>query len=267
MKKIKIALAQVASEFGNANINLEKGKALVEKAAAENANIICFPELFYGGYYLKKRDMHAIAESQNGRFVHVMQELAKAYNIHIISGYAESTNIIDEVYNSMIFIDNLGNVIGNTRKCYLWGKEKNQFKSGDSYPVYDTTFGKIGILICYDCEYPEPARIMALKGAKLIFVPSVWSNEAFNRWNIDLAATSLYNLLFTAGVNTIGKGICGKSQVFNPYGLQIAEASENKEEILYCNIDLNIVADAREKIPYFTDFNHETFPMEIIKKF
>ena len=267
MKKIKIALAQTLSEFGNTEINLEKGKSLVEKAAAQNADIICFPELFYGGYYLKRKEMHAIAEPQNGKFVQEMQKLAKIHNIYIISGYAESTSVIGEIYNSMVFIDNLGSIVGNTRKVYLWGKEKLQFKNGNTYPVYETLLGKIGILICYDCEYPEPARIMALKGAQLIFVPSVWSEGASNRWNIDLAATSLYNLLFTVGVNTIGEGICGQSQVFNPYGILLTKASADKEEVIICDIDLETIIEARNKIPYFTDFNYETFPREIIKKF
>lgn len=267
MKKIKVALAQVSSEFGNTEANLRKGESLIKNAATQNADIICFPELFYGGYYLNRKDMHAIAESQNGKFVYEMQKLAKAHNIYIISGYAESTDVIGEVYNSMIFIDNLGNTIGNTRKVYLWGKEKLQFKNGNTYPVYDTPLGKIGILVCYDCEYPEPARIMALKGAELIFVPSVWSEGAINRWNIDLAATSLYNLLFTVGVNTVGEGICGQSQVLNPYGIDIVKASADKEEIIICEIDLETIIEARNKIPYFTDFNYETFPKEIIKKF
>jgi len=267
MRKTRLALAQVKSEFGDTQSNLKKAQEIIVQASKEKTNIICFPELFYGGYYLKRADMHKVAEDQHGEFVTQMRDLAKKHNIYIISGYAESTEVIGQVYNSAIFIDNLGNIIGNTRKIYLWGKEKLQFKSGNTYPVYDTPLGKIGILICYDNEYPEPARIMALKGAELIFVPAVWSESAENRWDIQLSANAMFNLMFTAGANTIGEGICGKSQIFGPNGLLIKKASKDKEEILICDIDLDNIIEVRNKIPYFTDFNDETLPPKVRDKF
>lgn len=255
MKKLKIALAQVKSKLKDREYNLNYMGEILKNYSKENLDIICFPELFYTGHYLKRDEIFELAETQEGIFISQIKKLAKLYNIHIIAGYIEKTELTGEIYNSCIFIDNEGNIIGNTRKNYLWGKEKLQFKRGASYPVYNTIFGKIGILICYDNEFPEPARIMALKGAKLIFAPSIWSKEAENRWNIQLPANALFNLFFVAGVNTVGQNFCGSSQIFSPNGELIKKASKDEEEILIEEIDLKEVEKSRTKIPYFSDID------------
>lgn len=262
MKKIKIALAQVKSKLKNTEYNLENLRKILENIVYKKVDIICFPELFYTGHYLKREEAFELAEYQNGRFTAEVKKLAKEFNIHILAGYIEKTEIKGEIYNSCIFIDSQGEIIGNSRKNYLWGKEKLNFKRGNSFPVYNTNFGKIGILICYDNEYPEPARIMALKGAELIFAPSVWSVGAENRWNIQLSANALFNLFFVAGVNAVGEGICGSSQVFSPDGKIIKKASKQNEEILICDIDLDEIEKIRVKIPYFTDINENLLPKE-----
>ncbi len=97
------------------------------------------------------------------------------------------------MYNSTIIINERGEICGNHRKYYLWGEEKLCFKKGNSFSVYDTSIGRVGILTCYDAEFPVPSRILALKGAEIIFVPSVWSFTAEPRWDIQLPARALDN--------------------------------------------------------------------------
>ncbi|MGL5514360.1 MAG: nitrilase-related carbon-nitrogen hydrolase, partial [Sporomusa sp.] len=186
---------------------------------------------------------------------------------YIIAGYAESVDIPGRMYNSAIFIDDKGKTIGNMRKLYAWGQEKLKFREGDKLPVYDTPMGKIGIMICYDVEFPEPSRIQALKGAEIIVVPAVWSIPAARRWEVDLAGNALFNVLFTVGANPVGDGACGSSQVVGPDGVVRALASTENEEILYCDIDLNEVVAVRSWLPYLNDFKEDTFSMDAVNKY
>ena len=90
-------------------------------------------------------------------------------------------------------------------------------------------------MICYDLEFFEPARIECLKGAEIIFVPSLWSLNAENRWHIDLAANSLFNLLFMVGCNAVGDSCCGKSKIVEPNGSTLIEASGTKRRVIISN--------------------------------
>lgn len=266
-RKVKIALVQMKSEQGNTQANLERGIQFVRQAAEEQADIVCLPELFYTGYHPESGEMQNLAEPSDGPFVQTMGKLAKEKGVFIIGGYAESVEIPGRMYNSAIFIDNNGCVLGNMRKVYAWGIEKNKFREGDKFPVFDTPFGKVGIMICYDVEFPEPARIMALKGAELVFVPAVWSIPAARRWDVDLAGNALFNLMFMAGANPVGDGACGKSQVVGPDGVVRVAASETEEEIVYCDVNLNEVIEVRSRIPYLNDFKENTFCMDAINKY
>ena len=196
-----------------------------------------------------------------------MRKCAKAKGMHIIAGYAESVHIPGKMYNSCIFIDDNGEVIGNMRKVNAWGTEKLKFCEGDSFPVINTKFGKIGMLICYDVEFPEPSRIEALKGAELVFCSAVWSIPAARRWDVDLAGNALFNLMFMAGSNPVYDNCCGTSKIVGPDGVVQAEASKTEEELLVCEIDLNEVLKVRSRIPYFNDFKEDTFSMDAVEKY
>lgn len=266
-RKIKIAVVQMKSEQGDTSKNLQKAILFIKEAAENGANIVCLPELFYSGYHLESEVLQRLAEPMDGTMVQTLCKVAREKGIFIIAGYAESVDIPGRIYNSAIFINDDGEVIGNMRKVNSWGQEKLKFREGKEFPVYETKLGKIGIMICYDVEFPEPMRIMALKGAELVFIPAVWSIPAEPRWHIDLAAGALYNLLFTVGANPVGDGACGSSKVVSPKGEVLAEASKEKEEILYCDIDLNSVVETRAEIPYFNDFKEDTFSMDAVNRY
>jgi len=248
-KKFKIALAQIKIEQKNIEENCKKIFEKIEEAAKENVDIICFPELATIGYTITTDELKKLPEDFNDTFIEKLQEKAKFFKIHILVGYLESktTKKSRDFYNSCIFIDDEGKILANARKVYLWKKEKTKFKAKN------TKFGKIGILLCYDLEFPEPARIECLKGAEIIFVPSLWSFNAENRWHIDLAANSLFNLLFIAGCNAVGDSCCGKSKIVEPDGSTLIEASGTNEELLMATIDLEKISKIRAKIPYLTD--------------
>ncbi|WP_071141681.1 nitrilase-related carbon-nitrogen hydrolase [Acidaminococcus timonensis] len=265
---VKIALGQFTSVQGDTTKNLQKILDMTDKAAAQNADLIVFPELAYSGYFCNSLQMQELAEPQDGPFVQTLCKKAKEKKIHIIAGYPESCGIPGRIYNSAIFIDDGGKVIENMRKVYAWGTEKLKFREGNRYPVVNTKFGKVGMLICYDVEYPEPARIEALKGAEIIVDCSVWSiDPAEHRWHVDLQANALFNLLFTVGCNTVGDNVCGSSMIVGPDGEERVVASRTEEELLIHEINLNEIIEIRSRIPYMNDFKESTFSMDAINKY
>ena len=233
---------------------------MVDAAAAAHADLIVFPELAYTGHLCPPKQMRQLAEPADGFFVHTLCDTAKEKHIHIIAGYPEADVVPGCIYNSAVFIDDTGTPIENMRKVYAWGREKAVFREGDRFPVVKTGFGRVGLLICYDAEFPEPARIEALKGAEIIVVCSIWSiDPAERRWHIALRGNALFNLLFIAGCNSVGKNICGSSMIVGPDGEERAMASRNNEELLLKEIDLDEVLAIRSQIPYLKDFKENTF--------
>ena len=260
-------MVQTELSNGDTQANTRRGCEIISQAADMGADIVCLPELFNTGYELTARQLISLAQPSDGPHVQTLCALARERGVYIISGYAESCHIPSRVYNSAAFISDKGEVIGNMRKVYLWGKEKQKFRAGGRFPVYDTPIGKIGILVCYDCEFPEPARILALKGAELVFVPALWSKAGARRWDLDLAGNALFNQMFMAGANPVGENLCGTSQVYGPDGELVAAASKTEEELLLCDIDLDQIPEARAKIPYFNDFREDTFSMDALQSY
>ncbi|MEG0813077.1 MAG: carbon-nitrogen hydrolase family protein [Clostridium sp.] len=261
MRKVKIALGQMKPIQGSTELNIQKMKKMIKAAAEKHADIICFPELSYTGYFVRKEELEKIAEPVEGALKKSLSEYAKQYEICIIAGYAEREK--DEIYNACLIINQKGKMIGNIRKVHLWKSEKKRFKAGKTFPVFDTGFGKIAVLNCYDFEFPESTRIVALKGAEIVFCPAAWSKPALNRWNIDLGANSLFNLLFVAGVNYVDEWCCGNSAISGPDGRILAQASDENEELLIVEIDMEEIEKQRSIIPYYKDMERELFVKEL----
>lgn len=266
-RKINMALVQMKSIQGDTDANLNKAISYIEDAGKKGVDIVCFPELFYSGYHLSALELQRLAEDFDGKLIKEISKAAKENNVYVIGGFAEATELKGQMFNSAFFIDNKGELIGSTRKVYAWGDEKLKFRDGNKFKVFDTELGKIGIMICYDAEFPEPMRIMALKGAELVFVPSVWSFVAERRWHVDLAGGALYNLMYTAGINTWDDGSCGSSMVVGPDGEVVDLAPTDKEFVLYSEIDLDKIIEVRSRIPYLNDFKEDTFSMEALNKY
>lgn len=264
-RKLKVAVAQPEVMQGDVKANLDKAVKMIKEAADNKADIICFPELYHQGYHLEAEELQLLAETQDGEMVKALSKVAKENEIYVIVGYAEADEEIPgRMFNSAILISDEGEVIGNMRKVNAWGQEKLKFREGNDFPVYDTPIGKIGLMICYDVEMPEPARILALKGAEIVFVPVVWSDPAEDRWHIFVPANALFNVYFMAGSNTCGHNTCGASMIVHPSGKILAQAGRN-EEIIYSDIDLQDVVKERARLPYLNDFKEEFFSMDAVK--
>lgn len=266
-RTVKIALGQFKVMQGDTKANLDKMLSMTDEAAEAGADLIVFPELAYNGYFRSSHELQQQAEPLDGPFVQQMRKKAKEKRIHIIAGYAEASDLPGRMYNSCVFVNDEGEIIENMQKVYAWGQEKLKFREGRRFPVVQTKFGKVGMLICYDVEFPEPSRIEALKGAEIIVVSAVWSNPAERRWHVDLAGNALFNLLFMVGSNPVDDDCCGCSKIVGPDGEVRAQASKTDEELLIHEINLDEILEIRSRIPYINDFKEDTFSMDALNKY
>ncbi|MDE6060664.1 MAG: carbon-nitrogen hydrolase family protein [Clostridia bacterium] len=161
---MKIRLVQCHSEQ-DINSNIAYAKAVLEKSAAQNFDLVVFPELFLSGY-IATANTKSIAISSDSKVLGDLQAICAANDIACALGFPRKDN--ENIYNSACFIDRNGTPIGIYDKTHLFGDEKLYFSFGNELKVFDTSFGKIGLLICYDIEFPEAARALAMSGAEMI---------------------------------------------------------------------------------------------------
>ncbi len=250
---MKTALIQIHSVPNKVKENVEKGIAMFEQAAAQGADVVVFPELWTCGYYLETAEFLA-AIAENPWIIERFRKLAKETTTLIILPLPQKLG--DDIYIGLYVIEKNGEIISEYQKSFLWGREQNYFTHGKRrYEAINTSVGRIGVLICYDIEFPEPARLLALDGAQIIFVPSVWSIPAKNRWDIQLPARALDNTVFVAGINNTGEGACGHCKVISPIGKVLAEADQDTETILMCDVDYTETDRIRAKIPYLKEYD------------
>ena len=273
-----VAAAQFTPVSGDPEANLRKMEKLCDMAAEAGASLIVLPELALTGYYLKADALRALAVPQDGSWSAPLREKAKKHHLIIAVGYPELA-AAPSMYNSCLLIGSDGQIIGNARKRYLWGREKRLFLRGASYDVFETELGKLSVLLCYDMEYPEPSRIAALKGADLILCPAAWSRKAAHRWRVETAANALFNLVYVAGANFLDENCCGDARIVGPDGTVIAEgftpeagaatenqtaapgtAAENRNAapgdcIVTALIDPEELERCRAEIPYWQDLD------------
>jgi len=229
---LRLALYQCGGADDKAT-NLANAAEVVAKAAATHRAsssaavplLLCFPELFLTGYNVGDV-LHRDAEPVYGPSIKVMVELAKANGVHIVFGYPEKVVDNDQTtttyYNSAIFISAEGEVLLNYRKTHLWGPyEKKYFTPGSSLaPVVKIGEVSVGLLICWDVEFPEPSRVLMLRGADLILVPTACMTSFAPE--VTVRSRAFENKLFVAYVNRAGdengSRFCGLSSVVTPNG-------------------------------------------------
>lgn len=258
----KIALAQFNSSINDVYENNMKMVRMIRQASANQADIIVFPELFSTGYNLDiiGDKIYEMACPDDGDTIELAKSEARLGNIHVIAPIAYKDE--NGIYNSAAVIDSKGNLLNVYHKNNLWDKEQKYFNYGNhDYRVYETPFGKFGVIICYDVDFPETCRNLALAGAEIIFVPAAWATTHRNLWDIYLPARALENTVFIAGVNRTGvEGeviYFGDSKVFDPTGSLISRAGENTEEILYCDIDVLTIPGIRKDFPYLKELRKD----------
>ncbi len=252
----RIAVAQMNCALGNVKHNLQKIKSLAQCAARREADIVCFPELATTGYALN-RSWRKLAETVPGPTSDVLGRMASENGFYLICGVDELDPKSDRIYDSSVLIDPNGDIAGIYRKVHLWANEQKYFTPGNSFPVFRTRFGKIGLGICYDLEFPEPARIMALGGADIVFFSSAQPKPMQEMVNTYVRSRAGENSIFACHSNRVGREghlvFFGQSQIVSPTCKPLARMTET-EGLVQAELDLSSLRKLRKtKLPYFRD--------------
>ncbi|MEX0994837.1 MAG: carbon-nitrogen hydrolase [Balneolaceae bacterium] len=258
--------------------NLDRTVELIEKAAADGSQIICLQELFNTSYFCREisQSYFTWAESIPGKITRQLTQLADKHNIVIVAPFFER-QAAGIYYNSLVVIDADGSLLGTYRKMHLPDDpgfyEKYYFTPGDrGFQVYETAYGKIGTLICWDQWYPEAARITAMKGADLLVYPTAIATmpgesdqdkkDFLDAWQTIQRSHAIANGCYVASINRVGleggSKFWGHSFVAGPFGQLLAEAGET-EEILTADIDFSKIEKQRQIWPFFRDRRIESY--------
>lgn len=204
--------------------NLEQFANLIDEAGKQQADIICLPEAIT--LVGTDQDYISAAESIPGPSTRFLGEVAKKHNMYIVAGLLEKEGEV--VYNTAVLINRQGELAGKYRKVSLPREEiEGGITPGDELPVFDTDFGKIGIMICWDVQFPEVSRSLAMKGAEVILLPI---------WGGDLTLTKARAI--ENQVYLVSSTYDMKSAVFDLKGNIIGEATKSNP-VVVTEVDLN----------------------------
>ncbi len=289
--KNKIGLVQMQCST-NADENTRRAAEFVVEAGARGAQIVCLPEMYRTPYFCQKEDAATfdLAEPVPGPSTQVLGEAARKAGVSVIIPIFER-RAPGLYHNSAVLMDPKGAVQGMYRKMHIPDDpnfyEKFYFTPGDlGFKAFDTNAGRIGILICWDQWYPEAARLTAMRGALSIFYPTAigwhpgekaeFGAAQRDAWRTVQRGHAIANGCYVAAVNRVGHEkpdpnqagleFWGTSFVSDPFGVVIAEASTDKEEILVVETDTRRVEDVRRNWPFWRDRRVDVFG-ELVRRF
>ena len=267
--KVRLALLQMDCS-GERPRNLARAEDMIREAAGKGGQILLLPEIFHEQFFIMALDMSVFdkAEPIPGPITERMQELAAELGVAIVAPVFESVGN-SVYYNSAAVIDTDGGLLGVYRKNHIPLStkfyEKLYFKPGNlGYPVFETGFGRIGILICHDRHYPEGARALGLNGAEILLVPSATPTASLSVrvWEKELAAHAIFNEYYVAGLNRVGTEgeytYYGRSVAFDPAGEIIGQAGAG-EEVLIAECDLGAIVERRRAWQFYRDRRPDTY--------
>ena len=249
--------------------NISKAKNLIEIAASEGAEIIALPQLFNTEWFPAAIDKlnFSFAEAADGPTVTSLSEVALKTKSVLIAPIFEKAG--KSFFNTAFVIGTTGEIIGKYRKVHvpqipLW-EERSYFAPGDlGFPVFKTPGATIGVQLCWDTFFPEGFRILALKGAEIIFIPTASAFfHSHKKWERAIAASAHSNGLFIMRVNRVGtEGVqefYGRSCTVRPDGELINEPSGPSEGVVLTQIDLNDIAATRGEWVFLKDRRPELY--------
>ena len=260
MEKIKIAAIQM-STVADKMENVRTVKTYLEKIKDENPDFVILPEMFCCPYQTENFPIYA--EKEGGPIWQQLSGYAKQYGIYLIGGSMPEKDAEGNVYNTSYIFDREGKQIGKHRKVHLFDidvkggqtfKESDTLTAGDSDTVFDTEFGKIGVMLCFDIRFPELSRMMVNDGAKVIFVPAAFNmTTGPAHWELSFRPRALDNQIYMVGcapARDVSAGYIswGHSIVTDPWGRVTGMLDEN-EGILLAELDMDYEEQVREELP------------------
>jgi N-carbamoylputrescine amidase len=275
-EKFRIGLVQMTCST-EPEENLEKARRKVAEAADQGAEIVCLQELFRSQYFCREEnpDLFDLAEPIPGPSTEALAEVAKAKKVAIVASLFEKRSV-GLYHNTAAILDADGQMLGIYRKMHIPDDplyyEKFYFTPGDTgFLNFDTKYGRVGTLVCWDQWYPEGARLSSLQGATVLFYPTAigwhphekaqYGKAQLDAWQTIQRAHAIANGIYVAAVNRTGyegtpeSGLefWGSSFVADPFGQMIAQASVDQEEILVVECDPKRMEEVRRNWPFLRD--------------
>jgi N-carbamoylputrescine amidase len=277
VETFRVGLVQMACGL-DPQANLDTAALKVREAARKGAQIVCLQELFRSQYFCREEDarLFDLAEPIPGPSTDVLCPLAKELGVVIVASLFEK-RATGLYHNTAAIIDADGTLLGIYRKMHIPDDplffEKFYFTPGDlGFRAFDTKFGRIAVLVCWDQWYPEAARLASLTGANILFYPTAigwhpaekaqYGEAQHDAWRTAQRAHAIANGIYVAAVNRVGfeKGTTdaglefwGASFVSDPFGRVLAEASHDQEEILVVECDVKVMEEVRRGWPFLRD--------------
>ena len=289
MNKINVALCQM-NVMDDKEKNIEKAILMIKQSKKQGADLAVLPEMFNCPYENEKFIEYA-EELEESVTLKEIAKVAKEENIHVLAGSIpelelneknnddkDNINEKQSIYNTSVFFDNHGKILGKHRKMHLFDidvkgkiyfKESDTLSAGNEFTVIKTELAKIGIGICYDIRFVELSRIMALEGAEILIFPGAFNlTTGPAHWQMLFKSRALDNQVYAIGVapaldKDANYNSYGHSIAVNPWGEVIEELSFD-EELKIVEIDLDEISRIREEIPVLK--NRRTDLYEIKKK-
>ena len=255
--KLRIAVCQIRTELDGAE-TMKKAAAFVRRAAEGGADLVVLPEMFncpYSGKYFRG----------------AMSAWAKENGVYLVGGSVPETEG-ERLYNTCYVFDREGRQIAKHRKVHLFDvdipgmrfRESATFSPGEEITVFDTEFGKMGAAICFDVRFPELFRSMAVRGAKVIFLPAQFNMATGPaHWAETLKIRAVDNELFFVGASAaryegFDYECWGHSVVYDPFGIELAAADET-EQLLFADLDLGRIDEVRAQLPTFLHLRRDVY--------
>ena len=274
--KFRVGLVQMSCTTDTAE-NLDRAVEKIREAAAKGAQIVCLQELFRSQYFCRVEDANLfdLAEAIPGPSTNALEPLAKDLGVVIVASLFER-RAAGLYHNTAAVIDGASGLLGIYRKMHIPDDplfyEKYYFTPGDlGFRMFDTQFGRIAVLVCWDQWYPEAARIAALGGANILFYPTAigwhpsekaeFGEAQYDAWRTIQRSHAIANGVYVAAVNRVGyegtpeSGLefWGGSFVADPFGRVLSVASHDKEEILVVECDPRKMDETRRNWPFLRD--------------
>lgn len=277
MEKIKIAAIQM-STVADKMENVRTVKTYLEKIKDENPDFVILPEMFCCPYQTENFPIYA--EKEGGPVWQQLSGYAKQYGIYLIGGSMPEKDAEGNVYNTSYIFDREGKQIGKHRKVHLFDidvkggqtfKESDMLTAGDSDTVFDTEFGKIGVMLCFDIRFPELSRMMVNDGARIVFVPAAFNmTTGPAHWELSFRTRALDNQIYMVGcapARDVSAGYIswGHSIVTDPWG-RVIDMLDEKKGILLAELDMDYEEQVREELPLLKSRRKDMYKLEKLCK-
>lgn len=254
MDRLRLVLIQMDVIPGDWRKNLASVLMHLEAASNLQADLCVFPEMWSTGFRMDKY-FPTLAKNAYFPTMDYLSQWARRFHFYILAGSLPEVEG-EQIFNTSFLFSPEGKVLGSYRKIHLFPPflEPNYFTAGAEPVVFDTPWGKIGVLICFDLRFPSEFAILRKKGARIVIIPAQFPKPRLNHWSVLLQARAIENQYFVAGCNRTGEdspsqSFFGHSMIIDPWG-EILMQGREEETLVALELNLSQTETARQEFPW-----------------